>query len=242
MCTSTGHVYTTTIQNSPTALLSLDQVHIPITRFCYKEVKGYGSFQYKLYAIKKSRDPCVFNYPLHNIVKSGPTAQGLKKVNIFNNLYVPQCNSISIQFEISNDKGEIIQTVSPNSLGKLVPVSTMMNFQCKEPVCDWKFISTSDLAFSISSMVHSFVETSNGFYHVGISLLPACSVFMPVWLSQDTFSQWLEDWHTKKMTSALQKSIMAVSYSSGNIRVQSLDSSSTITTKWLVNPSSSAAE
>ena len=188
-----------------------------VTRFCYRQVKGYGAFHYKLHQIRQGQHDRFF-YPSDNIEKQALTVAGMRKFALFNELYVPQCNSLSLELELASAEGENPHVFSPTSLGKLRLVDTAVT---TEPTCEWASIATSDLAFSIMTMMHHLVETNNGFFHVGISLLPAGSIFMPVWLSDDTLEQWLSEWKTHKMRQALDKSIISAKYLSGNTRVQS---------------------
>ena len=217
----------------------MECLRIPVTRFCYKQVIGYGAFQYKLHMIKHSENAHSFNYPSENILRTAPTpGAGIAKFNLFNKLYVPQCNAFSLQFEfISVD--EIPEGVfSPDgALGKLMEVCECADLKFKEPACEWATIATSDLAFSVMAMMHHLVETNSGFFHVGISLMPSNSIFMPVWLSDATMAEWLDDWKNRKMMHALDKSIVSIQHLSGKTRVQSLHQDAALKaslSKWLL--------
>jgi hypothetical protein len=86
-------------------------------------------------------------------------------------------------------------------------------------VCESQDVKTSDLSYSVMSMIHSLVETNNGFFHVGISLVPSCGMFIPLWISNDTMQKCLKEWTTSKMPHALTKSLVTVAYKAGNVNV-----------------------
>ena len=222
MCTTT----------SPLVVGDTDILLFRVTRFCYKAVEGYNDFQYKLFQVKIAREPLSFSYPTTNIVRCGPTAHGLSCVELFNSLYIPQCNSLAIQFEFLALDGSVEFVGSPTTTGRLQELSLTVLDE-NNMVYEWEQLKTSNLGFSVSSMLHHYVETNMGFYHVGISLLPACTIFIQYWLSKDTLATWLHEWTTVKLKEAKQQSIMSVTYLSGKIRVQSISS---MKMQWLCCP------
>jgi hypothetical protein len=204
-----------------------------ITRYCYRQVSGYGAYKFRLVSIKRARKPSTFHYPASTILKAGPTSVGLRKFRLFNSLYIPQCNALCIQIEFSRLDGAIFFVGTPTRYGRLAPLSDMEQIlEFSEQVCECEHLKSSNLGFSLSLMVHNVVETNNGFYHIGVSLLPACSIFMQYWLSDDTFASWLSEWSGRKLEETLAQSIMVIQYQTGLVRVQSLNDASP-TIKWI---------
>jgi len=203
---------------------------LPVTRYCYRAVKGYGDFKYRLNQIKRSEQSLY--YPIDNIQKASPNAWGLKQLSRFNQLYVPQCNSISLQFAFTEDDEsesvfslvlyfccffDVFEAKRHLQGDKLWRLHEPLDFGAA--VCEWQDIKNSELSFSVMAMIHSLVETNNGFFHVGISLVPSCGMFIPLWISNDTMQKCLKEWTTSKMPHALTKSLVTVAYKAGNVNV-----------------------
>jgi hypothetical protein len=193
-------------------------IKLPVTRLVYAPIgEEYAPFKYKLQRILSSKDPFhkMFFYPVANIQRASPYVPGA--FTLFNKLYLPQCNSFCLQFQLGDE------VFSPSPLGVLFPIPfAECDMGPSVGACEWEHIETSDLHISGMAMVHSMMETRNGFYHVGISLLPACPVSVPIWLSDEGVHRWLLHWKTHTLKEALEKSLVAVSLSSGDIRMQSL--------------------
>ena len=68
-------------------------------------------------------------------------------------------------------------------------------------------------------MIHILMETNNCFFHVGISLVPGCGMFIPLWISNETMRKCVREWSTIKMPEALKKSLVTVAYKAGNVNV-----------------------
>ena len=193
---------------------SLEPLRVPVTRYCYRAVKGYGAFKYKLHQIKQSEQSFV--YPLENIEKVAPTAYGLKQLALFNQLYVPQCNSIGLQFAFTEDDNREYVFLLGERLWLVHEPS-----DAGPAVCEWQGIKNSEVTHSTMSMIHSLLETNNGFFHIGISLVPSCGMHMPLWLSSETMQNCVQEWATLKIPYALKKSIVTVAYKAGKTCVYS---------------------
>ena len=217
-----------------------DSLLLPVTRLIYKSLPAadYGAFKYKLQRILYTKPPHhqLFYYSADCIQKVAPTPSGLKAISLFNKLYLPQCNSLCLQFQIDD------ALYSPSPQGLLCPIwpgnRDIDLATCT--LCEWNMPLDAEFHISVLSMVHSLVETNNGFYHVGISLVPACAVFVPVWMSDNNMKRWLHKWNGDKMAVALLNSLVTISYKGGNTRVQSLAETrvAAYMSKWLYNNTS----
>lgn len=198
-------------------------LHISVTRFCYKPLVDKGPYQYKLDCIKQSKPAhhLTMPYPLANIKSASLRTVAKKAITHFNQLYLPQCNSMSLQFQFGDD------VFSPNAQGQLYPVSgaALTCISDEDNLCDWKSITTSELAVSAMSMIHSLDEEPTGFYHAGISLVPSCTVSIPIWITDETLGHWLHRWQGEFMPRALHQSMVTMAFCSGDTRIYSLSQS-----------------
>ena len=216
-----------------------DSMQLPVTRFVYERIENMGRFQYRLDRVLRTRAPFhqTFYYPVDNIRKAVlSTPEGIRALKLFTKMYLPQCNALSLQFQIDN------ALFSPTPHQAMLSPVRLANSELG-PSCSktaWKELQRSDdLYFSVLALVHSMVQTRNGFFHTGISLLPACTVSAPMWLSDGDLRYWLRAWTNAKMPAALDKSIVAVAYDTGDTRVQSLSENPEIArsmTKWVHAP------
>jgi len=79
------------------------------------------------------------------------------------------------------------------------------------------FIASSDMAFSVHSIVHEFIETrSKNLIHTGISLVPCSSLYIPIWIADIAMVELLEIWNEHKIPQALKKSFSCFVYLNGS--------------------------
>ena len=214
--------------------MELEPLRVQVTRYCYNAIVGFGEYKYKLHSIKRSEQ--VLNYPVENIEKVSPSAQGLKQLSLFNKLYIPHCNSIAIQFAFTDpDASESVFSLvfwlplfwlcCLPSQNRVWQGEKLWRVYEPSPMpivaLEWNNIKSSDLSHSVFSILHNLIETNNGFFHVGISLLPACGFFIPFWLSTASMLKCLLDWSTIKIPCALHCSFVTVKYKTGDVNIYS---------------------
>jgi len=224
---------------------------IPCTIYIYREVKGYGEYVYKLEQIIKKTDQIKYS---HNFIeKNYLNDAGMVQLEIFNKIYIQDVNQKALKFGFRCESG--LHICSPTSHGRfnvtevleknaysenLSPTTTTTTTSgnqndnnSKRQVKD--VLYTSDLAFSMYTIIHDYIETRNNnniFYHVGTSPFPCSPIFIPTWVSNKTLSEILWEWATCKMDSAQRESLVVVRCATGLTTVKKISDGRSQKKKW----------
>ena len=210
--------------NDETDELCLQNVSVPTTTYFYREVKGYGEYTYKLEQVVLQKE-CV-SYPNNCIEKLNLDVSGLAQLEMFNRVFIPEINQKTLKFAFRCESGVYI--CAPTMFGRFRVISIMDKDYQQETESSWKILSTSDLACSMYTIVHDYIETRNKdmFYHVGLSLLPCAPFFIPLWLSSKTLSVLLMEWSASKTNTAVCESVAVVRCSVGLTTIKKVSDSS----------------
>ena len=203
---------------------SLQCMSIPTATYFYREVKGYGEYTYKLEQIVSQKE-CI-SYTNTFIEKNNLNVPGMAKLELFNKVIIPEINQNALRFAFRCERGVYI--CAPTMFGRFRVNSVMDKDYCMQSESSWKFLATSDLACSMYTVVHDYIETrtKNGFYHVGASPLPCAPFFIPLWVSSKTLSGLLLEWNTSKINTAICESVVVVRCSVGLTTVKKVSDSS----------------
>lgn len=202
----------------------LQYMSIPTTTYFYREVKGYGEYTYKLEQIVSQKESV--SYPHNFIEKNSLDVSGMAQLETFNKMFIPEVNQNAVKFAFRCEQGVYI--CAPTMLGRLRVISIMDKDYCRETENAWKVLSTSDLACSMYTVVHDYIETRNKnvFYHVGASPLPCAPFFIPLWVSSKTLSVLLMEWNISKINTAICESVVVVRCIVGLTTVKKVSDSS----------------
>ena len=210
--------------------MSADEVHcmqemdIPTVTYFYREIQGYGEYTYKLeqvvYNTKK------FSYPQIFIEKNHLTNHGLSQLEVFNRLYIPEMNKKALNLAFRCASG--VYLCAPSLSGRLEVISILDRDYGKTEEDLWGVLSTSDLACSVYTLVHDYIETrsKNSFFHLGASPFPCGPLFIPLWVSSKTLEEFLLDWKISKIDTAVSESIAVVRCLSGLNTIRKISDSS----------------
>ena len=188
-------------------------MRVPNSTYHYKEIRGYNEYHYKLEKITTGKRTLFYAH--HSIEKNCLTKSGLNKLQIFNEIYVPRCNSMSLNFRFHCQDGSIFDC-EVTKQGKLKIITQYVEKVEDTTIDQRNILATSDLACSIHTIIHDYVQTSNGyFYHTGTSPLPCCTLFIPTWLSDNTIQNISRIWATEKMNIAMKESLAVIRFTSG---------------------------
>jgi hypothetical protein len=202
----------------------LQSMSIPTTTYFYREVKGYGEYTYKLEQIIYQKG-CIA-YPHTFIEKNSLDVSGMARLEMFNNVFIPEVNQNTLKFAFRCERGVYI--CAPTMSGRFQILSIMDKDYCRESEESWKVLSTSDLACSMYTVVHDYIETRNKnvFYHVGASPLPCAPFFIPLWVSTKTLSGLLMEWKLFKTATAINESVVVVRCVVGMTTIKKVSDSS----------------
>ena len=141
---------------------------------------------YSLFALRHATIPVM--YPACVVQRS---AQAV--MHLFNKLYCAKCNCMSVALVFCRNGHQVVY--KPNQHGLLAVDSVIAN--TPEPVTtqeQLQALHTSDLAISIHTMVFDYIQTRNGHFNIGVSLLPCGTISIPTSITDASISQWLRDW------------------------------------------------
>ena len=231
----------------------MQTMEIPTTVYIYREIKGYGEYVYKLEQIINKKDSITYSHDF--IEKNYLNESGMTQLEIFNRIYIPEVNQKALKFAFRCESGLYI--CSPTPYGRLDITGIL------DKDCDYDggsgghnhnhhdghsdhdmaaaahdkalLLSSSDLAFSMYTVIHDYIETRNNnnvFYHVGTSPFPCTPIFIPTWVSNKTLCEILWEWGTCKMDVAKRESMVVVRCATGLTTVKKISDGRSQKKKW----------
>ena len=230
-------------------------MEIPTTVYIYREIKGYGEYVYKLEQIINKKDSITYSHDF--IEKNYLNESGMTQLEIFNKIYIPEVNQKALKFAFRCESGLYI--CSPTPYGRL-DITGILDKDCdydggsgggghnhnhNDSHSDHDMaaaahdkallLSSSDLAFSMYTVIHDYIETRNNnnvFYHVGTSPFPCTPIFIPTWVSNKTLCEILWEWGTCKMDVAKRDSMVVVRCATGLTTVKKISDGRSQKKKW----------
>jgi len=214
-------------------------MEIPTTVYIYREIKGYGEYVYKLEQIINKKDSITYSHDF--IEKNYLNESGMTQLEIFNRIYIPEVNQKALKFAFRCESGLYI--CSPTPYGRL-DITGILDKDCDyndggsgggHNNSDLLLLSSSDLAFSMYTVIHDYIETRNNnnvFYHVGTSPFPCTPIFIPTWVSNKTLCEILWEWGTCKMDVAKRESMVVVRCATGLTTVKKISDGRSQKKKW----------
>jgi hypothetical protein len=169
----------------------------------------YGNFKYRLARIESSTHQAQI--ATDGIEKSTVCGPDLAQIQVFNEVFIAECNSDSIRIVFHDgDSDAGSYSFSPLS-SKLTRKADAP--PATQPATQPAQSDDGDTFFAASgqTMVHDYAETHSGrFFHVGISLLPIGPIFMPLWLCNDRLHRLVtSDW-PKLIETAKKESLLVL--------------------------------
>lgn len=185
----------------------LDDILVPITTLQYKRVHNYGIHKYRLSNICYTQSTIQYCSSSISIMEKCNSCDNEAGIKVFNDIYVPIINKTCVSVELFSDG--YCYTCSPSLNADqldIIKKCRVSNFS----LCN-QHLLTSDVSCSVYSLSHDFVETSRGrLVHIGLSVIPCTSMFVPTWLSDDTLREFLHIWNSVKLPIAIKHSIYTI--------------------------------
>ena len=144
-----------------------------------------GSDVFSIIAIRHANTHVAF--PASSIEKYSKDV-----IELFNKLYCASCNIASVTFVFCHDGLQVSYKPNQHGILRMHAVATE-----PQPIVTREEIDalyTSDLAISTHTLVYDYIQTVNGYFHVGLSLLPCGCICIPLRMTDASISAWLYHW------------------------------------------------
>lgn len=216
--------------------MTTTNVEIPCWVYYYRQTRYHGDpegvYRYKMEAILPCRgvdDAASMQreYSTCAIERSALTDRDLERLQLFNSICIPECNARSIRFVFASlHHGAYSCSVTPT--GQL----SIDGYHSDPPVYGDRdnvlLPPDGDLdtfhATSIYTTMHDYIQTTtpNRYIHVGLSLVPCGTFFMPVWLGDGggALRTLLGQWYEQKLLLAKTESLFTVRLRDGDCSVR----------------------
>ena len=181
-----------------------------------RELRNFEMYTHRLHSIETM--PRTIELPVQGIERNTLGGAELAQIQLFNEVYIPESNTKSIQL-VFHDLDGMVYTCAPTVRGTLQVLSAVVGgLMPGGRVCYPDQDGEGDVYFATSThtMVHDYAETHSGrCFHVGVSFLPVGPVFMPLWMCSARLARILTDWSGPKLEAAKRESLLVVRELSG---------------------------
>lgn len=209
------------------------ELTVPCSTYHYKQLAAseteamgpeYKDFGYRLLGIEASAK--ALQISIDGIERSTLEGHDLAQLQIFNEVYISECNTVSLRL-VFHDLDGFTRACTATSNGKL-RVEAVEPREGEAPALPAAAIrpetdGDGDVYFAASAytLVHDYAETRAGrCFHVGLSLLPVGPLFLPLWLSGDRMRRALFEWQAPRFEAAKRESLLTVRWLRGECSVR----------------------
>ena len=213
-------------------MMMANPVAIPCVTYRFVELRAeqralkganYATYTHKLLSIDTTTR--TIELPVDCIERNTLTGSDLAQIQLFNEVYIPESNTKSIQL-VFHDLDGSVYTCTPTMRGTLSiadadegPLVVVRTAEEEESRVYPEQDGDGDVFFAASTytMVHYYAETNAGrCFHVGISFLPIGPIFIPLWMCGTRLARILADWRGPKLDAAKRESLLVVRGLSGS--------------------------
>ncbi len=215
---------------SHTAIAARDftfySTEIPSSTYYYRQrlpaEEGGAEVVYKLEAILHQKQ--TVQVATGNIECSSLLGADLAQLQLFNDVYIPECNAASLCFIFASEN-DGAYTCVPTPSGALRIVSyasiapTYDPSEAERPPEDGL---DACHALSIFTIIHDFVETRTPgrYFHAGISFMPSSPLGVPTYLSAQNLRDLMAYWRRDRLPRARGQSLLSIRHFDGRTTVR----------------------
>ena len=206
------------------------QILVPVSIFYYREAvcsRMEGRYRYRLEAIESSVQSLQYECS-KQIERTTLMGSDLAQLQFWNKVCIPQANAKSIQFIFSSnqeDQGTYVCQMTSNGFLKAISYCTNQEpstLPVYDPHKALKTCVDGDVdtyyAASTFTIAHEYVQsrTTSHFIHVGASLVPCGTLFVPLWMNDRAMRALLCSFKLEQLPRAEQEALMMLHLRNGH--------------------------